>query len=414
MAYGYYQQSGIPGWGTNQFQFGAPPVPSFQPQPTWGGTDFYRAHASTSDPYLFDHAWNRVREYGGAPAGGMGVGLHEARLWHRRAYAGLHEISLLQPNEIGHAAAYEAYRTWIHNSSIYEPLSGDIERQREALTGLAVAEASRLLQYSSRPADNYARLAASEAAAHTASYIFYQSRDGEHRSRSQYRQGGFDDPYAFDDALFSRARSRSGHRHRSHSRHGPLSQSGGMPFPQAYSSSSTSMGQTPFPGQPGSYSSYGGHTGGIHMPVHGTPFPHGVALPPGSAYSSSSMPMGMGINHSYSAPFPMDVAASYQGSALGVPYSRSRSSSFNYPQQAYSQQAYSQQAYPQQVYTQQGYAPTPYAMGSAMSSSSMPMGIPVTTQPTTIIIHKKKKHHKRSRSSEPDYHDRHHYSSSRY
>ena len=46
----------------------------------------------------------------------------------------------MQPHEIGHAAAYEAYRTWIHNSSIYEPLSGDIERQREALTGLAVAE----------------------------------------------------------------------------------------------------------------------------------------------------------------------------------------------------------------------------------------------------------------------------------
>lgn len=44
------------------------------------------------------------------------------------------------PDEIGHAAAYEAYRTWIHNSSMYEPLSGDQERQREGLIGLAVAE----------------------------------------------------------------------------------------------------------------------------------------------------------------------------------------------------------------------------------------------------------------------------------
>jgi hypothetical protein len=44
------------------------------------------------------------------------------------------------PAEIGYAAAYEAYRTWIHNSSIYEPLSGDSERQREALIGLSVAE----------------------------------------------------------------------------------------------------------------------------------------------------------------------------------------------------------------------------------------------------------------------------------
>jgi hypothetical protein len=44
------------------------------------------------------------------------------------------------PEEIGHAAAYEAYRTWMHNSSIYEPLSGDAERQREGLIGLAIAE----------------------------------------------------------------------------------------------------------------------------------------------------------------------------------------------------------------------------------------------------------------------------------
>jgi hypothetical protein len=46
----------------------------------------------------------------------------------------------MMPEEIGHAAAYEAYRTWTYNSSIYEPLSGDIERQREGLIGLAIAE----------------------------------------------------------------------------------------------------------------------------------------------------------------------------------------------------------------------------------------------------------------------------------
>jgi hypothetical protein len=396
MAYGYYQHSGMPGWGTNQFQFGAPPTPTFQPQPTWGGTDFYRAHASTSDPYLFDHAWNRVREYGGAPAGGMGVGLHEARHWHRRAYGGLNEIGLMQPHEIGHAAAYEAYRTWIHNSSIYEPLSGDIERQREALTGIAVAEASRLLQYSSRPMDNYARLAASEAAAHTASYIFYQSRDGEYRSRSQYRQS-FDDPYAFDDALFSRGRSHS--RHRARSRHGSFSHSGGIPFPgHAYSSSSAPI-QIGYPGQPGSYGSYSSHSGGIPIP---SSYPtHGM---PGSSYGS--MPMGMGISSSYSASSPMDVASSYQGSTLGAPmdYPRSRSSSFSYPQQTYSQQGY-QQGYPQQGYPQQGYPQQAYPyMGSATS-----LGVPAAS-PTTIIIHKKKhKHRKRSRSSDRDYR-----SSSRY
>lgn len=53
------------------------------------------------------------------------------------------------PAEIGHAAAYEAYRKWIHHSSMYEPLSADLDRQREALIGLAVAESnSRFIQHS--------------------------------------------------------------------------------------------------------------------------------------------------------------------------------------------------------------------------------------------------------------------------
>jgi hypothetical protein len=46
----------------------------------------------------------------------------------------------MQPAEIGHAAAYQAYRTWTHDSSMREPLSGDKERQREGLIGLAIAE----------------------------------------------------------------------------------------------------------------------------------------------------------------------------------------------------------------------------------------------------------------------------------
>lgn len=58
------------------------------------------------------------------------------------------EINQMLPSEIGHAAAYEAYRTWIHNSSIYEPLSGDIERQREGLVGLAVAEGKSIFSIS--------------------------------------------------------------------------------------------------------------------------------------------------------------------------------------------------------------------------------------------------------------------------
>ncbi len=47
----------------------------------------------------------------------------------------------MAPLEVGAAAAYEAWRTWKAHYGVYgQPLSGDRERQREALTGLAVGE----------------------------------------------------------------------------------------------------------------------------------------------------------------------------------------------------------------------------------------------------------------------------------
>jgi len=255
----YYRNAG--GWGTNQYQFPAPLAPNFQPQPSWGGMDFFRAHAASPDLSLYNHAWNRVRDYSGHGDSGLGVGMNEARHWHRRAYGGLGNATQMLPSEIGHAAAYEAYRTWIHNSSIYEPLSGDIGRQREGLIGLAIAEATRLLQFTGRSRDHYGRIEASDAAAASASIIFSQSRgfddmDGAYHSRS--RAGSFSgyggaspypgnppymgagsygghspyagssgyppaspgDPYAFDNRVLhpsSRHRSRSRSRSRRHS-----------------------------------------------------------------------------------------------------------------------------------------------------------------------------------------------------
>lgn len=41
------------------------------------------------DRSLFDHAWNRVRDYGPSTNDSGGVGMHEARHWHRRAYGGM-------------------------------------------------------------------------------------------------------------------------------------------------------------------------------------------------------------------------------------------------------------------------------------------------------------------------------------
>lgn len=127
-------------------------------------------------------------------SGAQGVGFHEARHWHRRAYGGLVDLSQIAPNELGAAAGYEAYRSWIHNSSMYEPLMPDDERQREAMVALAVAEGlssppyqihhssftdhlgtvTRLWHSSGRRLDRYGLQVASEAAAATASIIMGQ------------------------------------------------------------------------------------------------------------------------------------------------------------------------------------------------------------------------------------------------
>jgi hypothetical protein len=38
--------------------------------------------------YLYDHAWRRVRGIHDTSSD-LGVGIHEARHWHRRAYGGM-------------------------------------------------------------------------------------------------------------------------------------------------------------------------------------------------------------------------------------------------------------------------------------------------------------------------------------
>ena len=45
--YDYYHNN--PYWGTQQYQFVSPPMPSYQPQPSWGGADYYRAHGGAAD-----------------------------------------------------------------------------------------------------------------------------------------------------------------------------------------------------------------------------------------------------------------------------------------------------------------------------------------------------------------------------
>ncbi|KAI0668938.1 hypothetical protein C8Q78DRAFT_1080813 [Trametes maxima] len=165
MAYDYYRSS-APGWGTSQFQFGSPPIPGFRPMPSWGGMDYYNAHALNPDPTLYTSVMSRMGQ-----VGALNLGRREARYWHRRVYSGMSPLSQLLPVDIGAAAAYESYRTWKHNSFLHEPLGTDPIRLREGLVGMAIAETTRLWQYAGRPTDAYGLRAASEAAASVATVL---------------------------------------------------------------------------------------------------------------------------------------------------------------------------------------------------------------------------------------------------
>ncbi|KAI0321060.1 hypothetical protein OF83DRAFT_1081182 [Amylostereum chailletii] len=174
--------------------------------PAGNGLDYYRAHANrTYDPALYQNAVNR------AGTGAMGVGLHEAEHWHRRAYGGLGEVARMLPAEIGCAAAYEAYRQFTYNLASYSHLFSSHERRRDALTGLAVAEGRGL--------DQYGLQVASEAAAATASLVLGQTAEpdgmaygagaGYQRSRRNSVNYPLSNTYGMDDPYRGRPIGRS-------------------------------------------------------------------------------------------------------------------------------------------------------------------------------------------------------------
>lgn len=203
--YQYYQQQ--PNYGTSSYQLVQPPSPTYRPQPTWTGSDYYRAHAQGGyddmdmsgsrrgmmpgaspvpvDNSIFDWVWGRVKSI----VGGGGVSRDEARHWHKRVYGGMVDITQLLPTELGGAAGYEAMRLWEHHHAVYRsPLMDDREREREALVGLAIGEATKLWSYCNRPRDKYGRREASEVAAATAERIY----------RHKYERGGMSSYDAYD------------------------------------------------------------------------------------------------------------------------------------------------------------------------------------------------------------------------
>ncbi|KAI0065951.1 hypothetical protein BV25DRAFT_1618463 [Artomyces pyxidatus] len=273
MAYSHYRHQGHR-WGSQQFRFGAPPPLRFEPTESWTGMHYYTAHAGEPDPTLYESVIART-------GSAMGVGLHEARHWHRLTYGGLGELSRLSPAEIGYAAAYEAYRWTIHHVPIYEPLGEDDQRRREALVALAIAESSNLWREAGRMRDPYGLQAAAEAAGATASLICSQSRDFEELGGSYYSTRGrsvaaYSDAYAEDDAMLLR---RAGRPRRSYS-------AGGRRGGSDYGEASPYMGRG---------SDYGGASPYIGR---GSEYGGGGGAPPnlgrGSDYGGASPYLGRG------------------------------------------------------------------------------------------------------------------------
>lgn len=246
--------------------------------------------------------------------------------------------------------------------------------------------------------DHYARTAASEAAAATASIIFhhvrffllpscsvpnfYQSQErdeGEYhrsRSRSRARHGSFSSSYDDDDPYASDMRASSGFpKHRSHSRHRSHSTSSRhspmMQFPGTQMAGSMSSNVAPIampPSMPSGYAAPGGYGAsyGAPMQLHGQS---------SSSYGSST---GM----------PMAVSQSYTG--MPMMSHRQRSTSMSIP------------------YTQAQYPRVQYVQGQQYM---MPHSVP---QPTTIIVGSgHRKHRKKSKRSRSIDHARYS-SSSRY
>jgi len=184
----------------------APPRPYFQPQPNWGGQQYFRAQLGNNyddyddlrDEGFFDNVWRGIKDIFS-----RGFSREDANLWHRRVYSGQVPIDQLDAAQLGAAAGFEAVRQWSTYKSTYRsPLADDRDREKEALAGLAVGEAMKLLSYSSRARSRHTRREAAEIAAATAERIFAED---------------FDDPYEVFESNPYRRRRNSVLRRRSSS-----------------------------------------------------------------------------------------------------------------------------------------------------------------------------------------------------
>jgi len=203
MAYDYYRGYQPQYWGTPQYQLPAAPPVSYVPQAGWGGMDYYRAHTRWADVEEDDDIFSRIISGVRRWTGNAGSNAEEARESHQRVYAGWIDMRIASPEIIGAAAAYEALRFWETNASLRGPVLDDLEREEDAIMGLAVAEVSKLWGYTGRLWGERGRREAAEEAAATVHRIFrrqhrgllrydtYNSLTGEHNHRydDEYDEG---------------------------------------------------------------------------------------------------------------------------------------------------------------------------------------------------------------------------------
>ncbi|KZP00578.1 hypothetical protein CALVIDRAFT_533574 [Calocera viscosa TUFC12733] len=200
MAYDYYRGYQPQYWGTPQYQLPAAPTVGYAASAGWGPMDYYRAHTRWADVEEDDDFFERMIHGVRRWIGNAGSNAEEAREAHQRVYAGWIDMRIASPETIGAAAAYEALRFWESNQALRGPVVDDLEREEDAIMGLAVAEAGKLWGYTGRLfADRGRREAAEEAAASVhrifrrqnrglLRYDTYNSLTGEHVHR-------YDDPY---------------------------------------------------------------------------------------------------------------------------------------------------------------------------------------------------------------------------
>jgi len=111
--------------------------------------------------------------------------MEDAQMWHQKVYGGLCDLEQIRAEEIGHAAAYEAFRIWIHYPHLYEHFNDSTERRRESFISLAIAEASKMIQHGDQWMDSHGKTLAAESAAATASRIFHETLEPGHLGHGQ-------------------------------------------------------------------------------------------------------------------------------------------------------------------------------------------------------------------------------------